>query len=246
MALSSLTDYALVLAQHDKNDEPFVLVGGHAVNFWADFYLAREPRLAAYHPFLSKDLDLLATTEDGYRLASSTGWEFLPPEPNALAVRGRLRSGSLLVELLHARSRELLPPEQAKLFLPGGSTALSLRLLSPEVLLAGKITLAVDVLQDSLIPEIAARQDVRHVQMLGLVLPHYLNDVLTRFDNDKARCAAAQPTIAILASLRRGNTNRRFEAAYPGVLSWHALLPASIRALPLDDPHRRCIEELDA
>jgi hypothetical protein len=245
MTQTSLRDYAPVLAQRDTQGEPFVLVGGQAVNFWADFYQSREPRLNQFYPFLSKDLDLLATTEEGQRVAADIHWDFVPPETGASAVRGKLARGPLLVELLRSQGRELFLPERVELNVEGHGSPLMLRLLNPVVLLVSKLSLAVDVPQDGSIPEIATRQDVRHVEMLGLIMPQYLIDVLARFPGDSAGSEAMQPAIAILASMHRGETGRRFEAAYPHVLPWHALLPDRVRALPMDAVYRRCIQQLD-
>ena len=49
-----------------------IIVGGQAVNFWADRYAPDEPKLLEHRPFTSRDLDLLATIANAYRLASET------------------------------------------------------------------------------------------------------------------------------------------------------------------------------
>lgn len=49
-----------------------VIVGGQAVNFWADRYTPDEPELLAFLPFTSRDLDLLADIANAYRLATET------------------------------------------------------------------------------------------------------------------------------------------------------------------------------
>lgn len=239
---STLADYLPVLAERDGAGQPFVIVGGQAVNFWADQYLDREPRLAAFRPFISKDLDLVASTEDGQRLAAAIAWEFVPPEPGANVMRGKLRHGPLLVELLRPERRDLLPPTTSTYAY--GETTLAVRPLSPVILLEKKLALAVDIPQDGSLAGIPARQDVRHVQMLALVLPRFLDDLAVQLPDEASRQAAMQPVVAILASLRRRPTGQRFETAYPGALPWNELLPESVQALPFDDVHRRCVEEL--
>ncbi|MHB8878784.1 MAG: hypothetical protein ACYC8T_34215 [Myxococcaceae bacterium] len=37
--------------------DAIVLVGGQAVNFWADYYAKTDPVLAGRQPFTSKDID---------------------------------------------------------------------------------------------------------------------------------------------------------------------------------------------
>ena len=49
-----------------------IIVGGQAVNFWADRYAPDKPELLAYRPFTSRDLDLLGSIADAYQLASKT------------------------------------------------------------------------------------------------------------------------------------------------------------------------------
>lgn len=48
---------ARMLAKLDNLEHPIVLVGGQAVNFWAELYLNRAPALAAQAPYTSKDID---------------------------------------------------------------------------------------------------------------------------------------------------------------------------------------------
>jgi hypothetical protein len=72
-----------VLAQRDATGQPFIIVGGQAVNIWAAYYLPREPQLQIYLPFTSKDLDLVGTKNDAQRVAAATRWNFAP-----LPVRG--------------------------------------------------------------------------------------------------------------------------------------------------------------
>jgi hypothetical protein len=48
-----------------------ILVGGHAVSFYAAKYRDRCPELAEYFPLRSKDADWIGTIDDGMRLASA-------------------------------------------------------------------------------------------------------------------------------------------------------------------------------
>jgi hypothetical protein len=63
-----------VLAQRDAEGQPFIIVGGQAANFWAAYYLSREPKLQAHFPFTSKDLDLIGTKTDVERVAAAIHW----------------------------------------------------------------------------------------------------------------------------------------------------------------------------
>jgi hypothetical protein len=52
-----------VLRKLANLEHPIVLVGGQAVNFWADFYEREAPGLADQAPFMSKDIDFLGSAD---------------------------------------------------------------------------------------------------------------------------------------------------------------------------------------
>ena len=64
-----------------------VIVGGQAVNFWADRYAADKSELLAYRPFTSRDLDLLGSMANAYRLASKTRGVFGKTTPTRSIAR---------------------------------------------------------------------------------------------------------------------------------------------------------------
>jgi hypothetical protein len=76
---TELEEYLTLLQQRDGQGRPFVIVGGHAVNFWAKLHLEREPALREFLPFTSKDLDVIGTKADATRVAHAIGWHVLPP-----------------------------------------------------------------------------------------------------------------------------------------------------------------------
>jgi hypothetical protein len=57
---------------------------------------------------------------------------------------------------------------------PDGAESLPVRVLDPVMLLAGKVRNAVDIERAS--PK-KPRQDVKHVAMLALCVPHFLEEV---------------------------------------------------------------------
>ncbi len=235
-----------MLAQRDGRGRPFTIVGGQAVNYWAERYLAREPALGVFRPFTSKDLDLVGTTDEARQVAAATDWKFLPPAPDAFVMQAKLRRGVLLVEFLRPDGLDLFSPDQAEFRVGAPHGTVLVRVLNPAELLMKKVALAVDVPQDGVGEEIAPRQDVRHAQMLARVIPHYLGELLAALPdaNPSQRTAAVQPLVALLAGVRRSGSGRRFESTYPGALPWGGLLPAVVRALPFDAVHQRCLAEL--
>src|ERR1051325_4626614 len=55
---ASFADCLELLKAFNQRDAPAVVVGGQAVNFWAEMFADQEPELAQYRPFTSADLDL--------------------------------------------------------------------------------------------------------------------------------------------------------------------------------------------
>jgi len=49
--------------------QPYILIGGQAVNYWAEHYLAAEPELRKLQPFTSEDIDFKGSHEDVQRIA---------------------------------------------------------------------------------------------------------------------------------------------------------------------------------
>ena len=69
----SLNQFAAVLRTRDASGRPYILIGGQAVNFWAETYLQHEPGLAAWFPFTSEDIDFCGGTADARRIAGQLG-----------------------------------------------------------------------------------------------------------------------------------------------------------------------------
>jgi len=55
---TGFADYLELLRVFDEREAEALIVGGQAVNFWAEVFEAEEPELRKYRPFTSADLDL--------------------------------------------------------------------------------------------------------------------------------------------------------------------------------------------
>ena len=53
----SLHQFSEVFKIRNETGNPYVLIGGQAVNYWAERYLLNEPQLFALQPFTSEDID---------------------------------------------------------------------------------------------------------------------------------------------------------------------------------------------
>ncbi|MBK8001615.1 MAG: hypothetical protein IPK15_23655 [Verrucomicrobia bacterium] len=61
-----------------------MLIGGQAVNYWAERYLAAEPELQKYLPFTSEDIDFKGNHEDVQRIARQLALH--PSDPPKVAL----------------------------------------------------------------------------------------------------------------------------------------------------------------
>ena len=55
---TAFADYLDLLRVFDEREAEALIVGGQAVNFWAEVFEEEEPELQRYRPFTSADLDL--------------------------------------------------------------------------------------------------------------------------------------------------------------------------------------------
>lgn len=76
----SLQQFSKVLNVRDATGKPYLLIGGQAVNYWAERYLATEPQLKALQPFTSEDIDFKGGSADVLHIARQL--ELAPSYPS--------------------------------------------------------------------------------------------------------------------------------------------------------------------
>lgn len=247
---TELEDFLAVLTQPDEEGQPFIVVGGQAVNYWAKLYLPREPRLRAHLPFTSKDLDVIGSETSARRVAKALGWQYSSPIVGGGPVQGVLTSSAsshpLTVEFLweikgvsHENIREfvrenVIEPE-------GCGRQVRIRVLDPLFLLHGKVRNAVDLEQNQ--PD-RPRQDVKHAAMLSLCVPHFLEDLRVQVADEMKRREILGNYIRALNALKHNYSGRLFEARHPGVIHWSELIPQSVRRLPFDQQIQSSLRQL--
>jgi len=102
-------DTSAVLRRLGDLVERIVLVGGQAVNFWADFYQSRVPEVKDLAPFTSKDIDFLGTRASMEACAARLQRRSLVPDPDGIDETG-LNSGTttFIDENQHVRQIQFL------------------------------------------------------------------------------------------------------------------------------------------
>jgi hypothetical protein len=124
---------------------------------------------------------------------------------------------------------------------PETSESVTVRVLDPVLLLAGKIRNAVDIEQNQ--PE-KPRQDVKHVAMLALCVPHFLEDLRAQTTGRAEQKNIFGKYITMLAALKNTYSGRQFEAQHPGAIHWQELIPPRIRQLAFERDVQTSLRQL--
>ena len=150
-------------------------MGGHAVNFWALFYLRRiELELREFRPFTSKDLDFYGDPQLLEELRRSLGGlnkMSAPRGPVIGRIEVEIDGSKRIVEVLQS-VHGLSPKDLSKVTPPILEVdQCNARVLDPMTLLKAKIHNAADIDQND-------RSDVRHVKIMLLCVREFILDAL--------------------------------------------------------------------
>lgn len=158
--LTEISDFADVLLPIDHHGSP-VVVGGHAVNLWASYFLSTGVRtLSEYLPFTSKDLDFVGTVdqlEALHRRFSGTKKMGQPRSPVVGRLELPFKNGVRIVELLHTVKG--LDFDDLKRHVDLTVVGMTARVLLPQLVLKAKIENSATIGQEG-------RNDVKHVAMM--------------------------------------------------------------------------------
>lgn len=154
-----------------------LIVGGQAVNLWADLYAPEVPALEEFRPFVSKDADIYGTRALAEQLARRAGWEMSFDPRRDSVVSAILRHDRtpgehpLSIEVLSQVNGLTEADLAASTVIEIGGGRERYRVPAPTVLLKAKLyNLASLVFTDR-------PQDLKHARMLCEIVPHYLNEL---------------------------------------------------------------------
>ncbi|MDB6124224.1 MAG: hypothetical protein JWQ71_3217 [Pedosphaera sp.] len=207
----SLRHFTSVFSVRNKQGTPLVLIGGQAVNYWAELYSTKEPGLAKWQPFTSEDIDFQGTREDVGLIASQLGLVPVFPrsvEMTALAGMIPFKHGDLKSQIEVVSS---VPGVPAKLL---QQTALEatwekhqIRVIDPISLLYAKAHLALKVSQKG-------RRDTDHLAIMVLCVRAFLGETLHKVEDGSLPArnwlAAMERVLALSESTTGAKTARRF------------------------------------
>lgn len=163
-----------------SGDERPLIVGGQAVNIWAELYSPDVPELAGLGPFTSKDADIYGTRELALSIARRSGWdcEIISDANSTLAATLTKKPSlagaePLVVEVLgevNGLTEQDLRIETSVQLEDGNEY----RIPAPAVLLKAKLYNMVSLF-------IRERpQDLQQTRMLMHVVPQRLNDLFSK------------------------------------------------------------------
>ena len=172
----SLQQFSEVLKIRDAAGQPYLLIGGQAVNYWAERYLATEPQLKSLQPFTSEDIDFKGGSADVQHIARqlelAPGY---PPKVQMTALAGVIpfKIGGLKSNI----EMVLIPGVWVRWthsqFRPSGTEKPSA--IHDPFLLACKLVLVASVPQEK-------RHDVPHLKILLPCVRAFLNEFLQQVE----------------------------------------------------------------
>jgi hypothetical protein len=216
----SLRHFTEVFNVRNKQGAPLVLIGGQAVNYWAELYSTEEPGLAKWQPFTSEDIDFQGSREDVRAIALQLGSVAIFPRPvemTALAGMIPFKRGDLKSQIEVVAS---VPGVPAKLL---QETALEatwekhqIRVIDPISLLCAKAHLALKVPQKG-------RRDADHLAIMVLCVRAFLKEASYKVDGGSLPArnwlAAVERVLTLSESTTGARTARRFGT------DWNEVLP---------------------
>ena len=216
----TLHQFSEVFQIRNAKGFPYVLVGGQAVNYWAERYLAKEPELRKHMPFTSGDIDFRGNREDVLHIAGQLQLEPVFPHKVAMtALAGtiplqisQLPSNIEVVRLIPGVSLSAVDTLAIDAELGGQQ----IRVLDPVSLLHCKVNLALTVSQTN-------RQDVEHLKILIICVRGFLRDALREVERGKAPAKGWLGAVNKLTKLAKSTHGR--QAAEKFAIRWSEVLP---------------------
>jgi hypothetical protein len=206
---TSFGDYLDLFRALDAREAQAVIVGGQAVNFWAEAFEGEEPELRAYRPFTSADLDLhrlTARAQDTLRVASKSVETQRHPFGKAFTIVShtfliQARTGRLL-RVDHLKMVTGLRPAEVK---RGTMTiefgGVKIWILNPIACLKAK-------LHNLSVLDQQGRQDEKHVRILISCIRAFLRRLIREAGSDGNSRPALNGLQQLLLLTSRAKTRR--------------------------------------
>lgn len=197
-----------------------MLIGGQAVNYWAERYLAVEPELRRRLPFTSEDIDFKGNRDDVRHIAEQLKLTPVYPHPvemTALAGAIPFRIGNLKSNIEVVRSIPGVATGAVDgLAIRAGWGGKQIRVLDPISLLLCKLELALKLPQEK-------RQDVVHLKILVVCARGFIRELLREVE--RGSIPAKGWLGAVNRLLRMAGSSHGRKAAKKYEINWNEILP---------------------
>jgi hypothetical protein len=233
----SLQQFSEVLNLRDATGLPYLLIGGQAVNYWAERYLPVEPQLESLQPFTSEDIDFKGGAGDVQRiarqLALAPGY---PPKVQMTALAGTIpfQIGDLKSNIEVVRRLPGVSGSVEALAIQAKWNGKMIRVLDPISLLACKLALVATVEQKT-------RHDVPHLKILLPCVRAFLNEFLQQVESHEIPArhwlGAANQVLKLTTNHRARKITTKHQ------IKWMEILPLTAIAKCQDEKIRRFHEQ---
>ena len=231
-----LRQFSEVFKIRDAEGQPYVLIGGQAVNYWAEHYLSANPQLEKLQPFTSEDIDFKGGSADVQRIARQL--ELAPGYPSKVQMTalagfipfqiGDLKSAIEVVRRIPGISDTGTPAIQAEW---EGKT---IWVLDPISLLACKLELTATVSQEK-------RRDVAHLKILLSCVRAFLGELLQQVELGQL---PAKDWLKVANQVLKLTTNHRArKIASKHQINWSEILPLTAIVKSQNEKIRRFQEQ---
>jgi hypothetical protein len=161
-----------------------VVIGGQAVNLWAERYQADSPPWTELRPYTSFDLDVLGSRTDVLKCSQALNAEPFFPQPsentaNSGKIVTQLAGSDFEIDFLHSPNG-LSPAEVRELARAITFENIPLKVLHPLHCVESKTVNLATIPQNS-----GERQDLKHLRLSIAILREYLRDLTLAEKSDQ-------------------------------------------------------------
>lgn len=214
----SVREFSEVFNVRNAEGLPYILVGGQAVNYWAERYFQTESELKALQPFTSEDIDFKGGKQDVKRIAEQLHLtEIYPSKAAITALAGCVpfQIGDLKSNIEIVRTVPGISGSIEALAIKAELAGKRMRVLDPISLLACKLDLLATVSQEH-------RQDLEHIRILVPCVRAFLREFLLQVEQNelpfRGWLGAANRVVKLTTSLRSRKIAGRFNIAWSDIL----------------------------
>lgn len=216
----TLQQFSEIFQVRNPDGIPYVLIGGQAVNYWAELYLAAEPELKKFVPFTSGDIDFRGNRDDVRHIAGQLELPAVFPDKvsmsalaGAIPLRiGKQNSNIEIVRLIPGVS--VATVDALAIVTKFGEQ--QIRVLDPISLLCCKVNLALTVSQKD-------RQDVEHLKILIYCVRGFLREFLQEVERGNLPVKGWLGAVNKLAKLAKSTHGRKASEKFE--VNWSEILP---------------------